>query len=57
LYLLFSFSEEAKGIEITFFQLPLPYSGLFGLAADAAGRLWFTAGGGQQANYIGVMAL
>jgi virginiamycin B lyase len=46
-----------KKAAFTFFQLPLPYSGLFGLAADAAGRLWFTAGGGQQANYIGVMAL
>ena len=46
-----------KNATFTFFQIPLPYSGLFGLAADAAGRLWFTAGGGQQANYIGVMAL
>jgi streptogramin lyase len=39
----------------TFFQLPLPNSGLFGLTLDAAGRLWFTAGGGQQTNYVGVM--
>ena len=40
----------------TFFRLPLPNSGLFGLALDAAGRLWFTSGGGQQANYVGVMS-
>jgi virginiamycin B lyase len=39
----------------TFFQLTWPNSGLFGLAQDAASRLWFTAGGGQQANYVGVM--
>ncbi len=40
----------------TFFQLPLPGSDPFGLTLNAAGKLWFTAGGGQQADYIGEMA-
>ena len=39
----------------TFFQLPLPGSGPFGLTLDAAGKLWLTAGGGQQADFIGEM--
>jgi virginiamycin B lyase len=39
----------------TFFQLPLAGSDPFGLALDATGKLWFTAGGGQQADYIGEM--
>lgn len=41
----------------TFFRLSLPGSNPFGLAHDRAGNLWFTAGGGQQANYIGEVAM
>jgi len=39
----------------TFFQLPLPGSNPFGLTLDAAGKLWLTAGGGQQADFIAEM--
>lgn len=39
---------------LTFFQLSVPNSAPFGLTADPAGRLWFTAGG-SSANYIGEM--
>ena len=31
----------------TFFRLPLPESGPFGLALNSAGKLWFTAGVGS----------
>ncbi len=40
----------------TFFRLSLPGSNPFGLARDRANNLWFTAGGGQQPNYIGEVA-
>ncbi len=40
----------------TFFRLSLPDSNPFGLARDRANNLWFTAGGGQQPNYIGEVA-
>ena len=40
----------------TFFRLSLPDSNPFGLIRDRANNLWFTAGGGQQANYIGEVA-
>jgi virginiamycin B lyase len=43
------------GASYTFFQLPLPGSDPFGLTLDAAGKLWLTAGGGQQADFIGEM--
>lgn len=39
---------------LTFFQLALPGSAPFGLTLNAAGQLWFTAGG-SSANYIGEM--
>ncbi len=39
----------------TFFQLSLPSSAPFGLTLDAAGKLWFTAGG-STADYVGEMA-
>jgi virginiamycin B lyase len=40
---------------LTFFQLSVPRSAPFGLTLDAAGKLWFTAGG-SSANYIGEIA-
>ncbi len=39
---------------LAFFQLSLPSSAPFGLTLDAAGRVWFTAGG-SSANYVGEM--
>jgi virginiamycin B lyase len=38
----------------TFYQLSTSYGGLYGLALDSSGQLWFTIDG-TAANYIGVM--
>jgi streptogramin lyase len=38
----------------TFYQLSASYGGLYGLALDSSGQLWFTIDG-TAVNYIGVM--